>query len=185
MQEGKWYYSPSIGKDYVAWSLSTQGSEGEECGEVFIYSKATGEISSLQSTKNLIPPRVYGDYLILREKPQGKNFIEQDNGYLGASLWCYDLKKGEWRFSLTNQLKPYQDKEIATLHVPKASYQDYFVYDTEPETDPLVLIDMKKPCYYTLPNEPNIGKAYHFLKFSEGYLYLALEDKVYRVKIKN
>ena len=73
-----------------------------------------------------------------------------------------------------------------TLHTPKASYKNYFVYDTEPETDPLIIVDMVKPCYYVVPRVSNTEKSYRFLKFSDGYLYLSSDDegKIYRAKLK-
>jgi len=88
---------------------------------------------------------------------------------------------------LTNQLKPYQGKNVVTLHTPKASYKNYFVYDTEPETDPLIIVDMVKPCYYVVPRVSNTEKSYRFLKFSDGYLYLSSDDegKIYRAKLKS
>lgn len=186
-EKGKWFYSPSVSKDYIAWSLSTLGKDVEEYGEVFIHSRQSGQIQSLQSSRNFITPMVCGNYLVVREKPEGQNFIDTDKGYIGASLWCYDLKKGEWVFSLTNQLKPYQGKNVVTLHTPKASYKNYFVYDTEPETDPLIIVDMVKPCYYVVPRVSNTEKSYRFLKFSDGYLYLSSDDegKIYRAKLKS
>lgn len=183
-EKGKWFYSPSVAKDYVAWSLSTQGKEGEEYGKVFIYSKVSKETKCLETKENLITPVVYGDYLVVREKPKGQNFIYTDKGYVGASLWCYDLKKDKWLFSLSNQLKPYQGKNIATLHTPKAFYQNLFVYDLEPKTEPLVIVDMAKTCYYVVPKDKVSGKTYQFLKFEDGFIYLSLKDKVYRAKLK-
>lgn len=183
-EKGKWFYSPSVSKDYIAWSLSTLGKDVEEYGEVFIYSRQSGQIQSLQSSRNFITPVVYGDYLVVREKPEGQNFIFTDKGYISATLWCYDLKNEKWCFSLSNQLKPYQGKNIATLHAPMAFYQNLFVYDLEPETEPLVIVDAAKACYYVVPKDKVSGKTYHFLKFADGFIYVTLDDKVYRAKLK-
>lgn len=183
-EKGKWFYSPSVSKDYIAWSLSTLGKDVEEYGEVFIYSRQSGQIQSLQSSRNFITPVVYGDYLVVREKPEGQNFIFTDKGYISATLWCYDLKNEKWCFSLSNQLKPYQGKNIATLHAPRAFYQNLFVYDLEPETEPLVIVDAAKACYYVVPKDKVSGKTYHFLKFADGFIYVTLDDKVYRAKLK-
>ena len=183
-EKGKWFYSPSVSKDYIAWSLSTLGKDVEEYGEVFIYSRQSGQIQSLQSSRNFITPVVYGDYLVVREKPEGQNFIFTDKGYISATLWCYDLKNEKWCFSLSNQLKPYQGKNIATLHAPRAFYQNLFVYDLEPETEPLVIVDAAKACYYVVPKDKVSGKTYHFLRFADGFIYVTLDDKVYRAKLK-
>ena len=183
-EKGKWFYSPSVSKDYIAWSLSTLGKDVEEYGEVFIYSRQSGQIQSLQSSRNFITPVVYGDYLVVREKPEGQNFIFTDKGYISATLWCYDLKNEKWCFSLSNQLKPYQGKNIATLHAPRAFYQNLFVYDLEVETEPLVIVDVAKACYYVVPKDKVSGKTYHFLKFADGFIYVTLDDKVYRAKLK-
>ena len=183
-EKGKWFYSPSVSKDYIVWSLSTLGKDVEEYGEVFIYSRQSGQIQSLQSSRNFITPVVYGDYLVVREKPEGQNFIFTDKGYISATLWCYDLKNEKWCFSLSNQLKPYQGKNIATLHAPRAFYQNLFVYDLEPETEPLVIVDAAKACYYVVPKDKVSGKTYHFLKFADGFIYVTLDDKVYRAKLK-
>lgn len=183
-EKGKWFYSPSVSKDYIAWSLSTLGKDVEEYGEVFIYSRQSGQIQSFQSSRNFITPVVYGDYLVVREKPEGQNFIFTDKGYISATLWCYDLKNEKWCFSLSNQLKPYQGKNIATLHAPRAFYQNLFVYDLEPETEPLVIVDAAKACYYVVPKDKVSGKTYHFLKFADGFIYVTLDDKVYRAKLK-
>ena len=182
-EKGKWFYSPSVSKDYIAWSLSTLGKDVEEYGEVFIHSRQSGQIQSLQSSRNFITPVVYGDYLVVREKPEGQNFIFTDKGYISATLWCYDLKNEKWCFSLSNQLKPYQGKNIATLHAPRAFYQNLFVYDLEPETEPLVIVDAAKACYYVVPKDRVSGKTYHFLKFADGFIYVTLDDKVYRAKL--
>ena len=160
------------------------GKDVEEYGEVFIYSRQSGQIQSLQSSRNFITPVVYGDYLVVREKPEGQNFIFTDKGYISATLWCYDLKNEKWCFSLSNQLKPYQGKNIATLHAPRAFYQNLFVYDLEPETEPLVIVDAAKACYYVVPKDKVSGKTYHFLKFADGFIYVTLDDKVYRAKLK-
>jgi len=183
-EKGKWFYSPSVSKDYIAWSLSTLGKDVEEYGEVFIYSRQSGQIQSFQSSRNFITPVVYGDYLVVREKPEGQNFIFTDKGYISATLWCYDLKNEKWCFSLSNQLKPYQGKNIATLHAPRAFYQNLFVYDLEPETEPLVIVDAAKACYYVVPKDKVSGKTYHFLKFADGFIYVTLDGKVYRAKLK-
>lgn len=183
-KKGQWFYSPSVSKDYVAWSLSRQREDTGEYGEVFIYAKASDTIKHLKSSKNLITPVVYGDYLVVREKPEGQNFIFTDKGYISATLWCYDLKNEKWCFSLSNQLKPYQGKNIATLHAPRAFYQNLFVYDLEPETEPLVIVDAAKACYYVVPKDKVSGKTYHFLKFADGFIYVTLDDKVYRAKLK-
>ena len=183
-EKGKWFYSPSVSKDYIAWSLSTLGKDVEEYGEVFIYSRQSGQIQSLQASRNFITPVVYGDYLVVREKPEGQNFIFTDKGYISATLWCYDLKNEKWCFSLSNQLKPYQGKNIATLHAPRAFYQNLFVYDLEPETEPLVIVDAAKACYYVVPKDKVSGKTYHFLRFADGFIYVTLDDKVYRAKLK-
>ena len=183
-EKGKWFYSPSVSKDYIAWSLSTLGKDVEEYGEVFIYSRQSGQIQSLQSSRNFITPVVYGDYLVVREKPEGQNFIFTDKGYISATLWCYDLKNEKWCFSLSNQLKPYQGKNIATLHAPRAFYQNLYVYDLEPETEPLVIVDAAKACYYVVPKDKVSGKTYHFLRFADGFIYVTLDDKVYRAKLK-
>lgn len=45
-------------------------------------------------------------------------------------------------------------------------------------------MDLAKACYYVVPKDKVSGKTYHFLKFADGFIYVTLDDKVYRAKLK-
>lgn len=100
-------FEVAVGETDAFWTRANFMEAMREYGTMYRADLKTGEIEPFSQGYNLLNPKIVGDYLIVRMKPDGHNFIpntENSGTYTSGELCVYDLKKDEWSFKIDNSL---------------------------------------------------------------------------------
>lgn len=95
----------SLGEHDAFWTRAYFMESMREYGTMKRMHLETGEIEEFSQGYNLLNPFVIGDYLVIRVKPEGNNFVPDPDKlgtYISGELWVYDLKKDAWAFKVDN-----------------------------------------------------------------------------------
>ena len=98
----------AIGENDVFWTRAYFMEGMREYGIMKRMHLDTGEVEEFSRGYNLLNPFIAGDYLIIRAKPEGNNWMpnpEKPGTDISGELWVYDLNKNEWRFKVDNHLE--------------------------------------------------------------------------------
>lgn len=137
-----------------------------------------GSVSNFSQGYNLVNPIVVGDYLIIRSKPEGNNYLpdEINGGNISSELWVYDLEKDEWKFKVTTDL-PMLDK-YAVFNIPVVIDETHITLTVEGMgyAYDMPIVDLKNGIVYTAVNREGTILRYGPWNFEENAVYM-IESK--------
>lgn len=141
-------------------------------GDMYRVSLDTGEVTQFSKGYNLCNPTLVDEYLIVRAKPDGNNFIpdmeSETTAYVSGEFWIYDLKQGQWTFKVDTSLSMLG--KSAVLNGVVVLNDRYFTVQAEGLTKPydLPVIDLENGKVYTLINDQQETLQYSPWSMVEG-----------------
>ena len=107
-------------------------------------------------------PFVVGDYLIIRMKPEGNNFMPDTDKlgtYISGELWIYDLNENKWAFKVDNNLDLIGEKNV--INTPVVLNDIHITVRTDsPDGYSMPIIDLEKGTIHETVNENNESLIY-------------------------
>ena len=119
MEKGLYYSHVTVGGNYAAIAVNLRGNGESSIADVYYYDLKTGDKKPVGRGYNLNVPEIYGDTLVMIASSGTQNTNPVPGGAPDewtlnpSTLWCYDLKKGEWRY----------DIDANQMNVPQGNYQ--------------------------------------------------------------
>ena len=109
----------ALGEKDVFWTTLNLIGGTQQYGTMKRMDIETGEVTDFSKGYNLVNPIIVGDNLIIRNKPEGNNYLPDtvNGGNISGELWVYDLKSNKWKFKVTTAL-PMLDKD-AVIFMPE------------------------------------------------------------------
>lgn len=106
----------ALGEKDVFWTTLNLIGGKQQYGTMQRMDIKTGEVTDFSKGYNLVNPIIVGDHLIIRNKPEGNNYLPDtvNGGNISGELWVYDLKNNKWKFKVTTAL-PMLDKYAVML----------------------------------------------------------------------
>lgn len=181
-----YFYDPKISNPYIVWAKSQIIDEERELGQVFLYNLETDKLLSVNSgDRSFTEPVVAGHHLVVRYKPEGKNYIEKGDVYQGAEIWHYNLNEKVWDFRITNNGSLYSIKgpmsdphaftPITLLSLDACGR--YLTWRTEPATERPYVVDMETQTAYPVPISEEKGtRILAMTLVPEGFYWKTAED---------
>lgn len=117
----------------------------------------SGKVEEFSQGYNLLNPFVVGDYLIIRMKPEGNNFMPDMDKlctYISGELWVYDLKENKWSFKVDNNLDLIGEKNV--INTPVILDETHITVRTDsPDGYSMPIVDLENGTIHEAVNENN------------------------------
>lgn len=106
-----------LGENDAIWTTSHIVENARQYSTMYRYNLDSQKCEVFSEGFNLSNPVITGDYLIIRSKPEGSNFIvnEETGEYQSGLLWVYDLSNDQWKFQVTPNFPEWEDNLILTI----------------------------------------------------------------------
>lgn len=103
----------------AVWTKALFLERYREYGSLFKYEFDSKETSQMFAGCNFLSPQLTEGYLIVRNKPQGENFIvqEHEGRVISGEIWVYDLKHKKWCGKVDNTIPIMAANEIVSFPV--------------------------------------------------------------------
>lgn len=101
----------------IFWNKILCLAYGSDYGTMYRYDIATQETMPFYKGCNLSAPVLLEDYLIVRNKPMGRNFIYENEKLTSGELWVYSLKEQRWICKIDNTLPIANEQYVVTTPV--------------------------------------------------------------------
>lgn len=109
----------ALNNDMAVWTKTLLLERMREYGALYTYDLKAGTTKRLFKGSNFLTPHLNGDYLILRHKPQGENFLidEASGKLISGEIWVYDLAHKKWVGKIDRSLPMCEDSTIISFPV--------------------------------------------------------------------
>ena len=88
----------------VVWRKLMLFYNGGEYGTLYNYDIASQQVKPFYEGCNLTAPILTDQYLLVRNKPKGQNFLFEDGKMQSGEIWAYSLEDQCWRCKIDNSL---------------------------------------------------------------------------------
>ena len=152
----------AVGTNDVFWTRAYFMESMREYGTMKRMHLDSGKVEEFSQGYNLLNPFVVGDYLIIRMKPEGNNFMPDTDKlgtYISGELWIYDLNENKWAFKVDNNLDLIGEKNV--INTPVVLNDIHITVRTDsPDGYSMPIIDLENGTIHETVNENNESLIY-------------------------
>ncbi|MDO4281399.1 MAG: stalk domain-containing protein [Peptococcaceae bacterium] len=171
----------ALGEHDAIWTKLNLIGGRQQYGSMNRVDLATGKVTNFSKGYNLVNPLIVGDKLIIRNKPEGNNYLPdtENGGNISSELWVYDLKENKWQFKVTTDL-PMLDK-YAVFFGSKMIDESHVTLSVEgmDEDYDMPIVDLDRGTVYTAVDQNGDHLRYGPWSLVEGAVHtvIPLEKK--------
>lgn len=107
----------ALNDNEVIWNKLLCLADSSQYGTMYRYNIDKQEIKPFYEGCNLLAPILLGEYLIVRNKPMGQNFIYDNKKIISGEIWVYSLREEQWIYKIDNTIPIVNGKYVVTTPI--------------------------------------------------------------------